>query len=39
MQQRAKGNLGRFLRASPVMLALLTAWTTGEVWGYVTKRP
>ena len=39
MQQREKGKLGRFVRAAPVMLLLLTAWTTGEVWGYVTKRP
>lgn len=37
--QRRLGNFGRFLRASPLMLPLLAAWTTGEVWGYVTRRP
>jgi hypothetical protein len=37
--QAKKGNLGRFVRAAPVMLPLLAAWTTGEVWGYVTRRP
>lgn len=37
--QRRLGNFGRFLRASPLMLPLLAAWTTGEVWGYVTRKP
>lgn len=37
--QRQKGNFGRFLRAAPTMLLLLTAWTSGEVWGYITKKP
>jgi hypothetical protein len=37
--QSKKGKLGRFVKAAPIMLALLTAWTSGEVWGYVTKKP
>ncbi|MBC7791195.1 MAG: hypothetical protein H7Z74_14715 [Anaerolineae bacterium] len=37
--QRQKGNFRRFVKASPLMLTLLTAWTTGEVWGYITNRP
>lgn len=37
--QSAKGQFGRFVKAAPIMLALLTAWTSGEVWGYVTKKP
>ncbi len=37
--QRRKGNFGRFLRAAPIMLLLLTAWTAGEVWGTITRKP
>ena len=36
--QRRKGSLKRFLRAAPAAAVLLTAWTTGEVWGYLTGR-
>jgi hypothetical protein len=36
--QMRKGNLGRFLRAAPTAAILLAAWTTGEVWGYLTNR-
>ena len=36
--QQQKGNLGRYMRAAPAMALLLIAWTTGEVWGYLTKR-
>ncbi len=36
--QQKKGNLGRYLRAVPATTLLLIAWTTGEVWGYLTKR-
>jgi len=37
--QSQKGNLGKFVKASPKMLALLSAWTSGEVWGYITRKP
>lgn len=37
--QRRKGNTARFVKAAPFMLALLTAWTSGEVWGYITRKP
>jgi len=37
--QRRKGHFGRFLRAAPIMLLLLTAWTAGEVWGTITRKP
>jgi hypothetical protein len=36
---RQKGNFGRFLRAAPIMLLLLAAWTAGEVWGTITRKP
>jgi hypothetical protein len=36
--QLAKGNLRRFLKALPLAAILIAAWTTGEVWGYVTNR-
>jgi hypothetical protein len=36
--QLAKGNFRRFLKAMPVAAVLLAAWTTGEVWGYLTNR-
>jgi hypothetical protein len=36
--QMRKGNFGRFLRAAPLTAVLLAAWTTGEVWGYLTNR-
>ncbi len=39
MTQAKKGHLGQFVRASPKMLPLLSAWTAGEVWGYITRRP
>jgi len=34
-----KGNFGRFLRAAPIIATLLAGWASGEVWGYITKRP
>lgn len=37
--QRSKGRAGRYLRALPYVMLLSTAWTVGEVWGYITKRP
>lgn len=37
--QRRKGHFRRFLRAAPIMLLLLTAWTAGEVWGTITRKP
>jgi hypothetical protein len=37
--QRSLGNGARFRAASRFMLPLLFAWTSGEVWGYVTRRP
>jgi hypothetical protein len=39
LTQYQKGNFGRFLRAAPTIAALLAGWTSGEVWGYITKRP
>lgn len=36
--QARRGRLGRYLRAAPLVAILLVAWTTGEVWGYVTRR-
>jgi len=37
--QQSLGNQERFRAASRFMFPLLIAWTTGEVWGYVTRRP
>jgi hypothetical protein len=31
--------LGRFLRAAPIVLALLVAWSLGEAVGYITAEP
>jgi hypothetical protein len=39
LTQYQKGNLARFLSAAPTIGILLSAWTAGEVWGYITKRP
>ncbi len=39
LTQHQKGNFGRFLRAAPTIAVLLAGWTTGEVCGYITKRP
>lgn len=36
--QAARGRLGRYLKASPRIAVLLTAWTAGEAWGYITGR-
>jgi hypothetical protein len=36
--QMKKGNFDRYLRAAPAAAALTFAWTTGEVWGYLTNR-
>ena len=37
--QSSKGRGGRYLRALPQVMILSTAWTLGEAWGYITKRP
>ena len=29
----------KYLRALPYVIMLTTAWTLGEVWGYITRRP
>ena len=39
LTQHQKGHFGRFLRAAPTIAVLLAGWTSGEVWGYITKRP
>ncbi|SPH18030.1 hypothetical protein DEA8626_01560 [Defluviimonas aquaemixtae] len=36
--QASKGRAGRYLRALPFVMLLSSAWTLGEVWGYITKR-
>lgn len=36
--QARRGNLGRYLRATPQILVMLGGWTAGEVWGYITRR-
>ncbi len=36
--QMRKGKGGRYLLALPYIIVLTTAWTLGEVWGYVTRR-
>jgi hypothetical protein len=33
---RSRRHLGPFLASSPVLLAFLMCWVTGEVWGYLT---
>lgn len=37
--QYRKGHFARFAPAIPAAAILLVAWISGEVWGYVTKRP
>ncbi|WP_170516165.1 glycosyltransferase [Ruegeria atlantica] len=37
--QASKGRGMRYLKALPYVMLLSTAWTLGEVWGYITKRP
>jgi hypothetical protein len=37
--QAAKGNLPRYFAALPLVAILTAAWTAGEVWGYLTRRP
>jgi hypothetical protein len=34
-----RGQLGRFLRVSPLILLLLGVWSVGEMVGYLTGRP
>jgi predicted dehydrogenase len=36
--QASKGRGMRYLKALPYVMILSTAWTLGEVWGYITKR-
>ncbi|MCB2111631.1 MAG: hypothetical protein H6895_07325 [Defluviimonas sp.] len=36
--QFAKGNGARMLGSLPALMVLTTAWTAGEVWGYITGR-
>lgn len=38
LTQWRKGKGGRYLLALPYIIVLTTAWTLGEVWGYVTRR-
>jgi hypothetical protein len=37
--QAQKGRGLRYLRALPYVILLTMAWTVGEVWGYITRRP
>jgi hypothetical protein len=37
--QMGKGNLARYLLASPYVAALVTAWAFGEWVGYITREP
>ena len=37
--QTQKGRGLRYLLALPTVVMLTTAWTMGEVWGYITRRP
>ncbi|HKA46051.1 MAG TPA: hypothetical protein VKF40_28935, partial [Burkholderiales bacterium] len=39
LTQYQKGNFWSFLRAAPTIAALLAGWTSGEVWGYITRKP
>ena len=39
LTQFRKGKGGRYLLALPYIITLTIAWTLGEVWGYVTRRP
>lgn len=36
--QRRQGRLGRYLLAAPLVAIMVTAWTTGEIAGYITNR-
>lgn len=36
--QFRRGEGLRFLRAMPLLLVMLTAWTVGEAWGTITRR-
>ena len=36
--QHRRGCGAKFWRSAPWMFPMLCAWTSGEVWGYVTKR-
>ena len=37
--QASKDRGMRYIKALPYVMLLSTAWTLGEVWGYITKRP
>lgn len=39
MTQFRKGKGGRYLLALPYVMILTSAWTAGEVWGYITRKP
>jgi len=39
MLQRRQGRGMRYLVALPYVVLLTTAWTLGEFWGYITRRP
>jgi hypothetical protein len=39
LQAARRGTPGRFLRAAPAILALLAAWSAGELLGYLTAEP
>jgi len=34
---RSRRDLGPFLVSSPILLAFLLSWVTGEVWGYLSR--
>jgi hypothetical protein len=39
LQAAKRVSFGRFLAASPIIFALLLAWSFGEALGYLTRRP
>jgi hypothetical protein len=39
VQMAKRATFGAFLRAAPVVLALLMAWSAGEALGYLTAEP
>lgn len=39
LTQARKGKGARYILALPYIVILTIAWTLGEVWGYVTRRP
>ncbi|HZO56847.1 MAG TPA: glycosyltransferase [Bryobacteraceae bacterium] len=39
LAQAKRGNLGKYIKASPIIALLLTFWTLGETWGNITGKP